>query len=184
MIVPASPSAALVIGLAMDMLATDCSTAGFEASSPVPVRRFPTAAPASLPGSEGAIGESMALESGGRDGDRGVSDAGVTLEYVVAGVGCCCDEGTDTGSVEGVIGASVAGAGVSAAVVGVAVDADAVDVPIAAAAAYRNGGSVGGRDGPLLTALAIDVAEKFGVGIGGFGAAGAVECRESGLPVM
>jgi hypothetical protein len=181
MTIPASPSAALVIGLAMDMLATDGSTAGFEASSPVPVRRLPAAAPTSLPGSEGAIGELMALESGGRDGDRGVSDAGVTLEYVVAGVGCCC---TETGSVEGVIGASIAGAGVSAAVVGVVVDAEAVDVPIAAAAAYLNGGSVGGRDDPLLTALAIDVVEKFGAGIGGFGAAGAIECRESELPAM
>lgn len=176
MTIPASPSAALVIGLAMDMLATDGSTGAFEASSPVPVRRLPTAAPASLAGSEGAEGELTALESGGRDGDRGVSDAGVTLEYVVAGVGC---EGIGTGSVEGAVGASVASVGVSVAVVGVVVDADVVDAPIAAAAAYRNGGSVGGRDDPILTALAIDVAEKFGAGIGGFGAAGAVECRKS-----
>lgn len=128
--IPASPSAALVIGLAMDMLATDGSTGGFEESS-----RLPTAAPASLPSNEDAIGELMALESGGRDGDRGVSDAGVALEYAVAGVGCCCNDGTSTGSAEGVIGASDAGVGVSAAVVGVVVDADAVDVPIAAAAA-------------------------------------------------
>lgn len=177
-IIPISPSAALVIGLAMDILATDGSTWGFEASSPVPVRRLPTAAPTSLPGNEGAVGELMALESGGRDGDRGVSDAGATLEYVVAGVGCCCDGGIGAGSVGVAIGASIAGFGVSAAVVGVVVDADAVDVPIAAAAAYRNGGSVGGRDGPILTALAIDVVEKFGVGIGGFGAAGAIECRK------
>ena len=177
--IPASPSAALVIGLAMDMLATDGSTGGFEASSPVPVRRLPTEAPISLAGNEGAEGELMALESGGRDGDRGVSDAGVTLEYVVAGVGCCCDDGIGTGSVEGAVGASVASVGVSVAVVGVVVDADVVDAPIAAAAAYRNGGSVGGRDDPTLTALAIDVVEKFGAGIGGFGAAGAVECRKS-----
>lgn len=57
------------------------------------------------------------------------------------------------------------------------VDTDAVDAPIAAAAAYRSGGNVGARDGPLLTALAIDVAEKFGAGIGGFGAEGATKCR-------
>ena len=79
MATPASPSAALVIGLAMDMLATDGSAGGFEASSPVPVRRLPTA-PASLPGNEGAMGELIALESGCKDGDSGVSDAGVTLE--------------------------------------------------------------------------------------------------------
>lgn len=183
--IPASPSAALVIGLAIDMLATDGSAGGFETSSP-PVRKLPTAAPDSLPGTDDAIGELMTLESGGKEGDRGVSDAGVMLECVVAGVGCCCDGGTGTGSAEGATDAG-AGAGVDAdadaAVVGVVVDADIVDVPIAAAAAYRNGGNVGARDDPLLTAFAIDVVEKFGVGIGGFGAAGAVECRESGLSV-
>ena len=181
--IPASPSAALVIGLAIDMLATDGSAGGFETSSP-PVRKPPTAAPTSLPGTDDATGELMTLESGGKEGDRGVSDAGVMLECVVAGVGCCCDGGTGTGSAEGATDAG-AGAGVDAdaAVVGVVVDADVVDVPIAAAAAYRNGGNVGGRDDPLLTAFAIDVVEKFGVGIGGFGAAGAVVCRESGLSV-
>lgn len=180
--VPASPSAALVIGLAMDMLATDGSAGGFETSSPVPVRKVPTAAPTSLPGTDDAIGELMTLESGGKEGDRGVSDAGVTLECVVAGVGCCCDGGTGTGSVEDDADAG-AGVNAGAVVVGVVVDADVVDVPIAAAAAYRNGGSVGGRDDPLLTAFAIDVVEKFGVGIGGFGAEGAAGCRRSGLSV-
>ena len=101
----------------MDILATDGSTGGFEASSPaVPVRRLPTAAPASLPSTEDVIGELTTLESGGKDGDRGVSDAGVTLECVVAGVGCCCDEVTGTGSVVGTMDAS-AGVGASAAVV-------------------------------------------------------------------
>ena len=182
--IPASPSAALVIGLAMDMLATDGSTGGFETSSPV--RRLPTAAPDSLPGTEGAIGELMTLESGGKEGDTGVSDAGVTLECVVAGVGCCCNKGTGTGtgSVEGAVVANVGvDADADTGVAEVIADADAVDVPIAAAAAYRNGGNIGGRDGPLLTALAIDVVEKFGAGIGGFGAEGAVEYHESGLPV-
>jgi len=180
--IPASPSAALVIGLAMDMLATDGSAGGFETSSPVLVRKLPTAAPTSLPGTDDATGELMTLESGGKEGDRGVSDAGVTLECVVAGVGCCCDGGTGTGSVEGAAGAD-AGVGAVAAVVGVVVDADAVDVPIAAAAAYRKGGNIGGRDDPLLSAFAIEVVEKIGVGIGGFGTEGAIECRKSGLSI-
>jgi hypothetical protein len=180
--IPVSPSAALVIGLAMDMLATDGSAGGFEASSTVPVRRLPTVVPASLPGTEDAIGESITLESGGKEGDRGVSDAGVTFECIVAGVGCCCDEGTGTGSIEDAVGANVGvNVGNGAADAGVVVDADPVDVPIAAAAEYRNGGSVGARDGPLLTALAIDVVEKFGAGIGGFGTEGAVGCGESEL---
>ena len=99
-------------------------------------------------------------------------------------MGCCCDEGTGIGSARGAVGAGATDVGVGAAVAGVGVGADAVVAPIAAAAAYRNGGSIGGRDDPLLTALAIDVVEKFGAGIGGFGAEGAVECRRSGLPAM
>lgn len=102
------------------------------------------------------------------------------LECVVAGVTCWKDVVADTagGEGEGARGAGTITLGVGGIAVGV------VAAPIAAAAAYRNGGNVGARAGagpPLFNAAATDCCAKLAAGTGGFATGGTAAIKRHQL---